>query len=362
MAFRLFNSAPKSSVVQAVGPGWTQECFDLLPEPLFVLDQRLHLLGYNAAARQQWPLAQAGMPFALLLRSPELLGALQDLSGSTEVIFRDPRGPDRWLRAHLVPLSRPQAKVMLVLHDQTAIRRQEAQHRDFVANASHELKTPLASLSGMLELIDQHRRDDPTVVERFLPQMQAQVTRMLSLVEDLLSLDRITAQETKTPREQQDLRLILDRALAIVTPMAHEGQIQRQEAMPGPALVAGDASELQRALVNLLENALRHGRGAPVVVRLWREGHLLAISVRDQGPGIAREHLPRLTERFYRVPGSGPGGTGLGLAIVKHVALRHRGRLEIDSTPGKGSNFTLWLPEWPGDTDEVAHKIIESPS
>ena len=236
------------------------------------------------------------------------------------------------------------------LIDQTGNYAAEKMRVDFVANASHELRTPLASILGYIETLgDEKAGEDAQVRNRFLKIMFDEARRMQRLVEDLISLSRIEAEKYRLPDRAVDLAALI----AEVRTEFHDGQdgrgdiIAEIEADVPP--VAGDQAQLSQVLHNLIGNAKKYGRaGAPVSVRLWRDQtNMVRISVADQGDGIAPEHIPRLTERFYRVdPGRSraAGGTGLGLAIVKHIVERHRGRLDIASTLGKGTTVTILLP------------------
>ncbi|QNA84618.1 ATPase [Sphingomonas sp. So64.6b] len=236
------------------------------------------------------------------------------------------------------------------LIDQTGNYAAEKMRVDFVANASHELRTPLASILGYIETLgDEKAGEDAQVRNRFLKIMFDEARRMQRLVEDLISLSRIEAEKYRLPDRAVDLAALIGE----VRTEFHDGQdgrgdiIAEIEADVPP--VAGDQAQLSQVLHNLIGNAKKYGRaGAPVSVRLWRDQtNMVRISVADQGDGIAPEHIPRLTERFYRVdPGRSraAGGTGLGLAIVKHIVERHRGRLDIASTLGKGTTVTILLP------------------
>ncbi len=244
--------------------------------------------------------------------------------------------------------------VMLFFRDLTSARRLEAMRVDFVANASHELRTPLASLLGFIETLQGPARNDPPARERFLDIMRGQAQRMTRLIDDLLSLSRIEMRAHLAPEAVVDLRSIVAQMVDTLSALARERGVDIKVELPGEALlVRGDRDELLRVVENLVENAVKYGEsGGRVDVALARTaGNLVEFSVRDYGPGIAAEHLPRLTERFYRVDvaqSREKGGTGLGLAIVKHIVNRHRGHLTIDSKPGEGASFKVMLPGWPG--------------
>nr|WP_246237349.1 ATP-binding protein [Halovulum dunhuangense] len=226
---------------------------------------------------------------------------------------------------------------------------------DFVANASHELRTPLASILGYIETLQGHARDDPEAREMFLGIMRAQATRMQRLVDDLMSLSRIEMDAHVRPEERVDLFGIAADAAAALFPQASQNDVILQIELPrgpGNPQVLGDRDQIAQVMVNLVDNAIKYsGSGQKVRVSEAepdaRYPGCLGISVIDDGPGIAREHIPRLTERFYRVnPGKSKklGGTGLGLAITKHILQRHGGALDVKSRLGEGSRFTIWIP------------------
>jgi two-component system, OmpR family, phosphate regulon sensor histidine kinase PhoR len=247
------------------------------------------------------------------------------------------------------------------LHDLTAAKRSERLRADFVANASHELRTPLASLIGFIETLRGPARDDSAARQHFLSIMAEQSQRMKRLVDDLLSLSRIEMNEHRPPTERVDLARLLPTVADLLGQRAAARDMQIKLDLPAdlPA-VLGDSDELAQVFQNLLDNAIKYSRaGTSIDVTAHASGRILpgarpgerppavAVTVRDHGEGIAREHLPRLTERFYRVDAARSrelGGTGLGLAIVKHIVNHHRGALEIDSEPGEGSVFTIHLP------------------
>jgi two-component system phosphate regulon sensor histidine kinase PhoR len=234
------------------------------------------------------------------------------------------------------------------LADRSEARAAEQMRVDFVANASHELRTPLATLIGFIETLQDEAAVDPATRQRFVGIMAGEALRMRDLLDDLMSLSRIEAERFALPRDTVDLRPLVEEVRAALKPLAN-GRGIRVENRAGETLVAGDRSQLGQMLANLVVNALKYGREqTPVRIRLEDGGpDLLRLSVIDKGEGIAAEHVPRLTERFYRVdPGRSRqvGGTGLGLAIVKHIVLRHRGRLEIRSRPGIGTRVEVTLP------------------
>jgi two-component system phosphate regulon sensor histidine kinase PhoR len=247
--------------------------------------------------------------------------------------------------------------MLMTFHDLTPLRRVEEMRADFVANASHELRTPLAALSGFIDTLQGPAKEDPKARERFLGIMQAQAKRMARLIDDLLSLSRVELSAHVRPDTLVDLVPIIRQVVDGLEPLARERQVEIEVDLPEPQVtIAGDREELLRLFENLIENALKYGAsGGKVIVSLSSvaTGHgdgapEYRVIVRDFGPGIAPEHLPRLTERFYRVDvgdSRAQGGTGLGLSLVKHILARHRGRLLIESVPKNGATFTACFPQ-----------------
>ena len=240
------------------------------------------------------------------------------------------------------------------LIDQTGNYAAERMRVDFVANASHELRTPLASILGFAETLSEDDGADPAMRQRFLKVMADEARRMQRLVEDLISLSRIEAEKYRLPDASVDLEGLIEEVLSELTdtqdPRAADIGIEPGDDVPP---VTGDRVQLSQALHNIIGNAMKYGRaGTPVTVKLSRyPNNMVRLSVGDVGDGIPPEHIPRLTERFYRVDAGRSraiGGTGLGLAIVKHIVERHRGRLDIASQAGRGTVVTILLPAAPG--------------
>ena len=251
----------------------------------------------------------------------------------------------------------PGRRVVVVSFDDITDQEQMGQmRRDFVANVSHELRTPLTALMGFIETLQGPAQDDAAARLRFLDIMAAEADRMNRLVRDLLSLSQVEAQERQRPQDRVDIIALLAETCRALAPVARAHSVTLAPGLPADALhLPGDADQLRQVFSNLIENALKYsGPGATVSLRIfgpqpapWVEGEVLEIQVNDTGPGIEPHHLPRLTERFYRVDSHRSrqmGGTGLGLAIVKHIVTRHRGRLSVTSTPGQGSCFSVSLP------------------
>jgi two-component system phosphate regulon sensor histidine kinase PhoR len=331
-----------------------------LPQPVIALDAQGDVLAANAPARAVAPALRAHEPVSLALRVPEVLDAIRraiasDTPQRAEFIERVPL--DRWYEAIVVPVAleeqpRPARRLVLVtLDDLTPLRRVEEMRADFIANASHELRTPLAALSGFIETLQGPARDDPAARERFLSIMQAQATRMARLIDDLLSLSRIELNAHLRPSTRVDLRTIVRQVVDGLQTLARDREVEVHVAFAAePVEVLGDRDELLRVFENLIENALKYaasGKRVDVALAVEIARGEAKVAVRDYGPGIAPEHLPRLTERFYRVDvadSRAQGGTGLGLALVKHILNRHGGRLTIESVPGQGATFTAILP------------------
>jgi two-component system, OmpR family, phosphate regulon sensor histidine kinase PhoR len=319
------------------------------PHPAVLVDAGGTIRALNASAGERFALARLGEPAAFAIRDPQLQDALaacrRGEASRFEMVERTPV-----LRAFDVSAAPVgQGFALLTLEDLTERRRLERLRVDFVANASHELRTPLASILGFVETLRGPARNDPAAAAKFLGIMEEQARRMSRLVDDLLSLSRIEMQQHLQPTGTAVLQDVARQMIDGLRPRAKEaGVTVTLDAPAEPLMVRGDRDELLRVFENLIENAIRYGgSGGRVEVAIGRRGADKAFaSIRDHGPGIAPEHVPRLTERFYRTDAAASrnsGGTGLGLAIVKHIMLRHRGRLEIDSTPGEGSAFTIEL-------------------
>ncbi len=329
-----------------------------LPEPVILLDRDGRVLAFNAGAALLAPALRRGDPASIVLRMPELVEAVRQATagGKPQRVEFSERVPTaRHFEAFVAPVTLAGRHVLLItLHDLTSIHRVEEMRADFVANASHELRTPLAALAGFIETMQGPAREDAAARERFLGIMREQAWRMARLIDDLLSLSRIELRAHMRPDTPVDLVPIVRQVVDGLQTLAQDrGVTIEVDAPQEPLQVLGDRDELLRLFENLIENGLKYGEsGKRVDVALKRldsaDGKPEAsVSVRDYGPGIAAEHLPRLTERFYRVDvgeSRAQGGTGLGLALVKHILNRHQGRLTIESQPGKGATFTARLP------------------
>lgn len=346
-----------------------------VPEPMLYLSRTGQVAHANAEAKALFGDWIEGRSCATVLRQPGLLSRIEAVqaggAASEARMQRADQTGETQYRVRITPTgpAGPQGERALLLHftDITHLREAEEMRRDFVANVSHELRTPLTAVLGFIETLRGPARNDPAAQDRFLGIMEAEARRMNRLVSDLLSLSRVEAQERQRPSTEVDLKAVLEGVIAALKPSAEEqGCTLTLETRPAPpALLAGEAGQgfrlrgdrdqLMQVFLNLTENALKYGgSGKPVTLRLgWQEGTgsmkgpLILAEVVDRGEGIDPLHLPRLTERFYRVDthrSRAMGGTGLGLAIVKHIVNRHRGRLRIDSRPGEGSVFGVLLP------------------
>jgi two-component system phosphate regulon sensor histidine kinase PhoR len=333
-----------------------------LPDPVVALNRQGDVVALNAQASAVAPALRRGEPVSRGLRVPEVLEAIRRAraSGAAQRVEFFERVPiDRWYEAVVTPISPAGITpgpdlVLLAFHDLTPLRRVEEMRADFVANASHELRTPLAALSGFIDTLQGPARDDPSARERFLAIMQVQANRMARLIDDLLSLSRIELNAHLRPSKEADLVAIIRQVADSLQTLARDRDVEVKTAAPaGQLVVLGDRDELIRVFENLVENALKYaasGKQVDIKLSLGQaaDGKPEArVAVRDNGPGIAPEHLPRLTERFYRVDVSesrAQGGTGLGLALVKHILNRHGGRLTIESALGQGATFTAHLP------------------
>ena len=251
--------------------------------------------------------------------------------------------------AHVRPVGAAPGMILLVFQDLTPLRRSEEMRVDFVANASHELRTPLAALSGFIDTLLGSAREDAEARNRFLAIMKAQANRMTRLIGDLLSLSRVELNEHMHPETPVDLVPVVRQVIDGLQTLATDRNVGIVISPPdAPVMVPGDRDELTRVFENLIENALKYGAsGKRVDVKCAATSSEALVTIRDYGPGIAAEHIPRLTERFYRVDvtqSRAEGGTGLGLALVKHILNRHRGKLSIESEAGKGATFAVRLP------------------
>ena len=353
---------PSSSSIPAVAA--MKVMAEALPDPVILLGPGGHVLFCNGPARGLFSSLRQGSHISSVIRTPEFLDAVAAAPerGRAVTVTYAQRVPiGRRIAATVAPLMENRERggainILVLLRDLTEIERINQMRADFIANASHELRTPLASLRGFIETLQGSAKGDSGARERFLPIMAEQASRMTRLIDALLSLSRLEMNAHVPPSGIVDLNDVLGHAKDTLEPLAREiGAKFEVERFNRAAMVRGDRDELVQVLQNLVHNAFRYGaKGGEVQVQakhipsIGRQAGRYAIAVVDNGPGIAPEHLPRLTERFYRIDVTSSrekGGTGLGLAIVKHILNRHRGELAVASTPGKGSTFTVMLNE-----------------
>lgn len=339
---------------------------DAISSPTILIDHRANVVHANAAALKAFPGLRHGHPVSFTLRTPAMLDALEtvitrETQVQIEIFERVPleRSFDVIIRrlaqaSDDAPALNGTAFAVIFMTETSAARRIEAMRVDFVANASHELRTPLASILGFIETLQGPARDDGPARKNFLAIMETQARRMARLIDDLLSLSKIEMSAHIPPAGEVDLLPLVRSVCDALGGLARDrGVTLKVNADDALQTVIGDRDELLRVFENLIENAIKYGQsGKTVDIDFERlddaaHGRMVAVTVRDYGPGIAAEHLPRLTERFYRADVSESrvlGGTGLGLAIVKHIVTRHRGRLMIVSQLGNGAAFTVTIP------------------
>ena len=336
---------------------------DGLADPVILIDEHRYFVDGNSMAFELVGNKARGRDLATVLDSPEIIEAIDRVlrgepTQKGEVFIPHPVSRTYEMRALNLPARNPDKAgwIMLVLHDVSSAKKNEKIRADFVSNLSHELRSPMSSLLGFIETLRGPARDDPEARERFLAIMEAEAKRMARLTNDLLTLSKVETDEHIRPHEPIDIRQILDEVADILSTRAAERGMSIELASP-PLLprIAGNRDELVQIFRNLVDNAINYGREKTVVrVDATCTGDtsgdsepVVAVAITNQGEGIEPEHIPRLTERFYRVDkgrSRGTGGTGLGLAIVKHIVNRHRGKLEIVSTPGESATATVKLP------------------
>jgi two-component system phosphate regulon sensor histidine kinase PhoR len=333
-----------------------------MSEGLLAVDAEDRILLMNAAARALLGLdvhAVEGRPLVETVRHPDLVRFVAAARTATrpvsaQVVLHGVQ--TRWLDLHGAPLrlhDTTAAGAVVVFGDVTRLIRLEQARKDFVANVSHELKTPVTAIQGFLEtLLEGGALHDADAARNFLGKIARQTERLSSLIDDLLYLARLEHEGREIPRRPVNLAGVVEDSLADLEPAARARGVTLSARLGDtPQHVMGDAGLLRRAVDNLVDNAIKYSpAGAGVEVQLSLQEGMLHLEVRDHGPGIPAQHLPRITERFYRVDTARSralGGTGLGLAIVKHVALAHRGELQVESTVGQGSVFRLRLPVAP---------------
>jgi two-component system phosphate regulon sensor histidine kinase PhoR len=321
-------------------------------DPIYILDGEGVVLYLNDAARVAFGALSAGISIQLKFRAPEMQAFLDEaLKGRrrTAVEYLERVPIERVYRVSSRPIGDNTNLFIILFRDQSEARRIDRMRADFIANASHELRTPLASISGFIETLRGPAKNDPKAHDQFLQIMHTQTRRMARLIDDLLSLSRIEVKPYSKPDELVDLRPLLAGVRNTLAQIAEESGVSVELNVPDePLEVAGFRDELVQVFENLMSNACKYGRdGKRVIVSVAEENGEKTVTITDFGQGIPEEHLPRLTERFYRVDtvaSHNAQGTGLGLAIVKHILNRHGARLTIRSKPGEGASFTVHFP------------------
>lgn len=336
---------------------------EALGDPALVLDRRGGVLHRNAAAERQYPGLAEGRAITLVLRNPDLVAAIE-----TSLRTGEPRSfelhetvpAETWDKVTVAPLrcfssdwqDNDARQLLVTFQGLTELKRVDAMRSDFIANASHELRTPLASLIGFIDTLLGPASKDAAAREKFLGIMRGQADRMSRLIDDLLSLSRIEMHQHVRPTGSVDLSALLREVREGLQTQAKAAEIEVVfSVLQTPALVTGDRSQLYEVFENLLDNAIKYGAGGKTVEvtlsAIDRPGARYQVSVTDHGPGVEPEHVPRMTERFYRIDAEASRkkkGTGLGLAIVKHIVQRHRGQISIRSRPGEGLRVDVLLP------------------
>jgi two-component system phosphate regulon sensor histidine kinase PhoR len=355
---------------------------EAMPDPAVLVDADGRIASANAAARRMLGFATPGLRMSSVLRRPELLDAIDSAArdGAVLAVDYEITAPvEEHFRVFVAPVTfNGRHAALMSFQDQTTAINTDRMRADFLANASHELRTPLAAMTLLIETLTGHAKDDPVAQQRFLGMMHLQANRMRDLIDDLLSLSKIELNEHVPPSEQVDLAMIVGDMIETLAPQALERKVQvRFERPAEPVVVVGDRSQLSQVAQNLIDNAIKYsppGGTVDVIAglgddreeaavkagRQWEDAsrvslllpppaagrHYAYLRVADSGTGIARRYLPRLSERFFRVErdeGAEQSGTGLGLAIVKHIVNRHRGGFIVESEPGRGSAFAVYL-------------------
>lgn len=353
------SAAKRAGIVEVTAsakPLSASEFAAALSDPVIFFDGAGFVTDFNRAASDTFGALNPGLSLLLKFRVPELREMVENLLAGevpAPIDYAERVPVERLFRVSGSKVGETEKLFVLVFKDQSEVRRIDRMRADFIANASHELRTPLASVSGFIDTLRGPAKNDPKAREQFLGIMQSQTGRMARLIDDLLSLSRLEMKPRLDTGSVVNLKTIVGSVVDSLSPLAKEsGVVIEKTFADADALVIGDRDELFQVFENLLENACKYGQsGGRVVVNL--EPGLSGpqaefdVTVSDFGPGIPAEHIPRITERFYRVDvetSRAQKGTGLGLAIVKHILTRHNGRLSVRSELGKGTHFTAHLP------------------
>ena len=346
----------------------TYAILHILPDPVLLIDADKQILAANIAAKNLLGDQIEGRALTMALRHPDILDAVDEVLNGAEqrqlrisLLDSVRRSFDIQI-ASLTGTTQYEADAVLIMHDMTAEHNAEQMRADFVANVSHELRSPLSSLVGFIETLRGAARDDESARDRFLEIMDGESKRMARLIDDLLSLSQVEANEHILPEGKVDVGSLLTEIVDALTARASVRKITiKLPENRAHVFATGNRDELTEVFHNLIDNAVKYcPENTRVKINVEEVDRIpdlggagIVVIVSDEGDGIPSEHLPRLTERFYRVDKGRSrtmGGTGLGLAIVKHIVNRHRGRLIVDSTLGKGSEFKVFLPSDPKTT------------
>ena len=378
------RSSSSDSVAVPVSPQLSS-LTEVLDSPAFILNAARDIEAYNRLALDLFPQMAAGKSLLQVSRNPDLLSSVENATSankarSFEMIDHSMQG--RRLFGTISPLraeitggeisASGTSNFLVQFRDLTEQDRLAQTRSDFIANASHELRTPLAAMIGFIETLRGPARRDVAAHERFLAIMAAQAARMTRILDDLLSLSRVEMRAHLAPVDDVEVASVLRAVVHSMEPLADDAKISIYlDTGAEPFHTRGDRDQLEQVFQNLVQNAIKYGREGGRVDIAIKQGRAefaarrdIAVTVTDDGPGIAEEHLPRLTERFYRVDTAtsrARGGTGLGLAIVKHILNRHHGELEIASKLGEGSRFTVILDSRPRSSLSTAKAGIPSP-
>ncbi|WP_425050646.1 sensor histidine kinase [Psychromarinibacter sp. S121] len=326
-----------------------------VPMPLVLIGRDERVISANPSAAQLFGTAAEGWHYITILRQPVLLDCVEAAlkTGERREARYLTRDGERDVTYNVVAAPAGQG-VLLSLEDISHVQAAGEMRRDFVANVSHELRTPLTALIGFIETLQGPAKKDFEAQARFLGIMEREAGRMSRLIEDLLSLSRVESQERVRPTQKVDVASLVTSASMTLGPQAADADVTlKVVGAEEPVEVLGDSDQLLQVFTNLMENGIKYGDGLVTVEIVPQErdpmlrGPAVRIEVSDDGEGIDALHIPRLTERFYRIDSHRSremGGTGLGLAIVKHIVNRHRGRFRIESQKGQGSRFIVVLP------------------
>ncbi len=335
---------------------------DLIQEAVLILNSARQVVFGNQSATNRFGEYKTGQDIVHIIRNPLCIDLVNEALAGTKsiqkaIVFGEPADGTFDVRVSRFTDATIQDDLIFVsLRDINEMVQAEAMRSDFVANVSHELRSPLSTITGFIETLQGPAQDDPAAQKKFLGMMAQEAGRMVRLIADLLVLSKVEANQRLRPRDRIDVVALTKRVQTLLDKKASDQGKSIELIIPQPIdEISGDEDQLVQVLQNLLENGLKYsGENSTLTVTITAHtsvkgiaGQAVAIQVKDRGEGIEPQHIPRLTERFYRVDSHrarSSGGTGLGLAIVKHIVLRHRGRLKIESTPGEGSTFTVFLP------------------